>query len=222
MKINIAVSSNNKFVQKTYPIVIRSLIDGGIDSKDIYIFNGHDLDDNKQNILNNYYGVNFFNLDYSCFEINSMIGILDEKLDICDYWFLMHDTCKVGPAFKKFIYDFSYNNANSVRPYKNGASGSIGAYKYSWLKANEEKILFFKNNYQNFTVQKMKEETVKKEDFLTNQNNYYDSNPPKTKIVEFFGGTRLGEYYRNLDFYKYKANYRGCTTNNFIVNDIMK
>ena len=222
MKINIAVSSNNKFVQKTYPLVIGSLIDGGIDSKDIYIFNGHDADDNRQNILNNYYGVNLFNLDYSCFEINSMIGILDNKLENCDYWFMLHDTCTVGPRFKDCIYSFDYRDAETVRIHNNGTA-NLGAYKYSHLHNNRDSIYWFKDNFLNFTTKRMKSEVVRKENFLTTPQNHYGPDIYKATLEPFLGCIRRCEYFEYLDLKKYKANYSGANhPEAMIVNDLME
>jgi len=222
MKINIAVSSNNKFVQKTYPIVIGSLIEGGIDSKDIYIFNGYDLDDNKQNILNNYYGVNFFNLDYSCFEINSMLGILDNKLDNCDYWFMLHDTCTVGPRFKECIYNFDYGDAPTVRIFKYGTA-NLGAYRYQHLYNNRDSIYWFKNNFLNFTVKRMKWEVVMKEDFLHTPQYHYGGDSYRATLEPFLGSIRRCEYFEHLDLKKYKANYVGVSDpEGMIVDDLME
>lgn len=220
MKINIGISTNSKFLHNTYDMAVGSLINNGFACEEIYIFRGHDKDHDGRELCKNKSNVNIIDLNYSCFEINSMIGILDKQLNNCDYWFLMHDTCCVGPNFKKVIYNFHYNNVNSVRIFKYG-TGNIGAYKYTWLDENREQIYWFKKEYNTISQQQMKEAIVSKEDFLTNRDHFYDHSHPTTKNVSFLNSTRLMEYYSNLDFYKYKANYSGITKNKFIINDLL-
>jgi len=95
MNIKIGISSHKKFVNKTTPLLISTLLKSGIKNEDIYVFCGG-FEENKNFIKD---GINCYTVTHNSYEYTSYIEILENKLDY--NWFLMHDTCYVGPDFKK-------------------------------------------------------------------------------------------------------------------------
>jgi hypothetical protein len=219
IKINIAVSANKRFLHKTYETCIGSLIKSGIKSSDIYIFIGND--GISPNIyFENTYNVNLIYLENNYFEANCFLGILENQINNCDYWFVMHDTCMVGDNFATKLYNYDYNNKPYVALWKNGGCGCIGSYKFETIKKYEN--LFYElYRYDNKDQNKIKNICVTREDIIfrsgrpwtDNESNifdfYYDIDINIEPIVNIYGTQRRKETCPYLELTKFKANYTG-------------
>ena len=221
MIINIAISSNRRFLPVTYSNIVKGLLSAGINKKEIYIFNGHDKTEDNENVKDqeNIYDVNIVNLNYNCFDINSMSGILENKLDNCDWWFLLHDTCDVLPEFRQKLYGFDYQQYECVRAC-NPHCGNIGAYKYSCLEKKKNKIHNLKNYSLSHTQQEFKRRSIDLEDFIFNKSKNCGEfiGGMKSEHVQFMNTPRKAEHYLGIEIIKYKANYKRSET--YIVNDL--
>lgn len=220
MKIKICVNSTKNYSEKTLPIIIPSLIDSGIDPEDIFVFEGGH--DKRSVIKKDTYTL--IQTDNNTIDLTGLIDIVENELE-SDYWFYIHDTCKVGPKFKELLYNipesFPDKIALTVHP-----SMNIASYKYSYLMRYKDKLLKVKNkDYSEKKLKKLKEWSIHCEDLILHkphQNGmgmigiHSDTiefyNPELSNRIElenenWYGGVkRIIEYYPQLDLYKSKAN----------------
>lgn len=218
--IKIAIATNKNFYEKTLPIIISSLLESGIEKKDIHVFNSG-FDDYKMEIIDE---ITYHFLNHNSYEYGPLIEICEKRIK-SEYWFLIHDTCKVGLNFKKLLYNIPNKNTIKIA-LKSKPSMSIGLYNYNYLLSIEEKLLSIKNtDYSNEKMMYWKRWGATNEDFILwltdpkpiiynnidywtilNYDNWYDTNT-----------IRRTEYYPSLDLYKNKSNW-GQTGNNMVIN----
>ena len=136
--IKIAIATNKNFYEKTLPIIISSLLESGIEKKDIHVFNSG-FDDYKMEIINE---ITYHFLNHNSYEYGPLIEICEKRIK-SEYWFLIHDTCKVGLNFKKLLYNIPNKNTMKIA-LKSKPSMSIGLYNYNYLLSIEEKLLSIK------------------------------------------------------------------------------
>lgn len=204
MNIKFCISSNLNYYKKTYDVVVLSLIDAGVNPKDIYFFVGGETQFCKLNK-----DINFFYVDHSSFEFTALISLIELNLE-SDYWFLLHDTCYVGKNFFNIIKTFNYDT-ETLRLYS-GASSNIGAYSQNYLHLNKDKILSYKNkNYDLSSFQFLKTKLIQEEDLFFKNSicKAYTTNIRNEGPVDFYnnGVMRIIEHYDELDFHKTKANW---------------
>ena len=220
LDIKIAIATNINFYEKTLPIIIPSLLDCGINKKDIYVFNAGFTESRYE--VND--GINYYYLNYNSYEYSALIEISEKELK-SDYWFLIHDTCKVGEKFKELLYNIPDNRPIKIA-LKSKPSMSIGLYDYNYLVQQRDKLTTIKNyDYTQTTLKKWKFWGVANEDFIlwmtdpvpsiynnidkwvvVDNNNWFDTNT-----------IRRTEYYPSLDIYKNKSNW-GQTGINMVID----
>jgi hypothetical protein len=207
--IKIAIATNKNFYEKTLPIVINSLLLNGIEKNDIFVFNaGFDTDDIK-----NIDGIVHHYLSHNSYEYSPLIEICEKEIR-SEYWFLLHDTCKVGPDFKTKLYNIPVDKPCKIA-LKTFPSMSIGLYSYEYLLSIKNKLYEIKNtDYSYESMKKWKLWGVPNEDYIlwktepqpllygTTEWNVVDyDNWYNTSLV------RRTEYYPSLDLYKNKSNW---------------
>lgn len=216
--IKIGIASHKYYKSKTIPILLQSLIECGINQSDITIFiSGY-------NSFNQYTEneINYRELNFNSFELSPMIDIVENKL-IAEYWFLLHDTCKVGKEFKNKLYNIPKSKPEKIA-LKRFPSMNIGLYSYDYLLTYAEKILKMKNiDYSYSSIQSCKTWHINNEDYLLWRNGgepliYHNGGPNIVGIENWYGAdtTRIIEYYSGLDLYKNKANWQ--LSNTYVVN----
>lgn len=219
--MKIAIASNIDFYEKTLPTLLPSLLDAGYTVNDIIIFiGGYSVCDKKE-----LYGCTSYLLDNNTFELTALIGIVENNLQE-DYWFLLHDTCKVGRNFKNKIENIPADNPEKIA-IKDMPSMSIGAYRGDYLLANKQLILSIKNkDYTHQGILNCKKWHVENEDFLL-----WRTGPTPAVYGEYSGfvvtepddwyGTKTNrrtEYYPHIDLYKNKSNWGQTPIDNMTVN----
>lgn len=211
MKIKICVNSVKSYSEKTLPIIIPSLINSGINREDIYVFEGGY---HKRNIIqkNEY---TLIQTDHNSLDYTGLIDIVEYEIE-SDYWFYIHDTCKVGLNFKKLLYNIPKNFPNKISLTRKN-SMNIGSYKHLYLMKHKNKLMELKNqDYSEKKIKKLKEWNVICEDYILH--NIMDSETFKynENISDYItidepswygGNKRIIEFYPQLDLYKAKANY---------------
>lgn len=220
IKIKIAIASNKNFQEKTIPIILKSLLDNDIKKDDIVVFiAGHDYTD--ENTIDN---IKYRYLDFNSFEYSPLIDIVENNLE-SEYWFLIHDTCKVGNNFKNLLYNIPYNKPQKIA-LKDSPSMSIGLYSYEYLKSVQNKLLDIKNkDYSNNSINFWKNWGVPNEDYIlwkTLPSPEIYNNNLNWEVLDYknwYGTdtTRRTEYYYSLDIYKNKSNW-GQTFNNMVID----
>lgn len=208
-KVKIAVGSNKLFFSKTLPICLPSLINAGIKRNNIVVF----LAGYKQR--KNYIkdGIEYVELDHNSFENSAFIDIAENEFE-SDYWFFIHDTCKVGSKFKNLMLNVP-KSAEKVALRK-WPSMSIGLYTYRYIKKYKNKLLNIKNsNYEPDILMREKLWGIPNEDYilwLEEPENTFVYRNYGMSIVDnenWFGENtkRVTEYHKNLDLYKNKSNW---------------
>lgn len=209
MNLKFTISSHKNFYTKTLDIIIPSLINSGISNTDIYFFiGGYDTYES----INNEYNINLYRASHNSIDYTGLISVLDLGIK-SDYWFLCHDTCKVGIKFYSLIKDNKFNT-DTIKLTSDKRSMNIGAYKQSYLHSIKDKVYSYRGSSDaNYNIQKLKKKLVDEEDSLLKSesttsfskgqrvvldtNNIYDSDVK-----------RITEYFPDIDFYKMKSNWK--------------
>lgn len=217
--IKIAIATNINFYEKTLPILIKSLLDCNINKEDINVFNSG-FDKSDLQIID---GIKHYYLSHNSYEYSPLIEIVERGLE-SDYWFLIHDTCKVGNNFKELLFNIPDSRPEKIA-LKSKPAMSIGSYRYDYLLSIKDKLLSIKNtDYSKESLMKWKLWGVPNEDFIlwmTEPKPIIYNNKNEWSITEYenwYGTntTRRTEYYPSLDIYKNKSNW-GQTGNNMII-----
>lgn len=207
--INIAIASTKLFYEKSLPILIPSLIDSGIKKNKIHVFiSGFDIF--KKYIKDE---ITYYELNHNSFEYSPLIEIVEKNIE-SKYWFLIHDTCKAGPNFKKLIYNIPNTNPDKISP-KLWPSMSIGLYKYEYLLSVKDKIISIKNtDYSKESLLKWKNWGAPNEDYILWKTEpcpvLYGNGGWEIHKMENWYQTktiRRTEYLPSIDLYKNKSNW---------------
>ena len=216
IKIKICVNSTKNYSEKTLPVIIPSLIESGIDPEDIFVFEGGH---NQRSVLKKD-TYTLIQTDNNTLDLTGLIDIVENELE-SDYWFYLHDTCKVGPKFKELLYNIPESLPDKIALIQH-PSMNIGSYKYSCLMRHKDKLLKYKNyDYSEKKLKKLKEWCIYCEDLILHKSHqtgtYIDTidfyNKERSDCIEienqnwYQGVKRIIEYYPQLDLYKSKANY---------------
>jgi hypothetical protein len=214
VQINICVNSTKSFSKKTIPVIVQSLLESGIDSKNIFVIEGGyekryaEKKDTYTHIFTN----------HNSLEYTGLIDIVEYEM-ISDYWFNIHDTCKVGKNFKKLLYNIPNNFPDKIA-LRSHPSMSIGSYKYEYLIKHKERLLNIKNkDYSRESLQYWKQKGIEMEDYMLyklQDVNTFIYNPKIScsgwNIIdgEDWYNTNIKrriEYHPTLDLYKSKSNW---------------
>ena len=208
--IKIAIASNKNFKEKSLPVILPSLLNAGVERDSIHVFIGG-YNEYKYEIRSD---IHFYELDHNSYEYSPLIEICDKKIE-SEYWFLIHDTCKVGPDFKTKLFSIPNHLPDKIAM-KSTPCMSIGLYKYQYLLSVKDKLMSIKNtDYSAASMNKWKDWGVWNEDYVMfkvgSQPCIYPSHiPMESKGYDNWYNTctdRIVEYYPSLDLYKNKANW---------------
>lgn len=207
MDIKIIVSSHIQYIEKTEDILFSSLIDSGVNEKNILFFvGGRDINAGYSQVSEKKYLVPHNSMDFT-----ALISVLELNI-VADGFFLIHDTCKCGPNFYSNFLKLIKPNIEHMALTIDGPSMNMGLYSQSYIQDKKDEILSYKNTeYHEQGLQKYKNRLIKHEDiFLSPKKNYFCSKPRTTTKADNFYGTdskRIIEYFQEIDFYKIKANW---------------
>lgn len=209
MNLKFTISSHKNFYTKTLDIIVPSLINSGIPNTDIYFFiGGYDV----YETIANQYNINLYKASHNSIDYTGLISVLDLNIK-SDYWFLCHDTCKVGEKFYNIIKENKFST-DTIRLTSENRSMNIGAYKQSYLYSIKDKVYSYRGSSDsNYNIQKLKKKLVDEEDsllksdstshFNKSQRTVLDSNNLYNSDVK-----RITEYFPDIDFYKMKSNWK--------------
>lgn len=214
VQINICINSTKFFSEKTIPILLNSLLDSGINPKNIFVIEGG-YDERVVTKEKNYTHIQ---TNQNSLEYTGLIDIVEYELK-SDYWFNIHDTCKVGENFKELLYNIPDNFPDKLA-LRDHPSMSIGSYKYEYLLKHKQRLLDIKNtNYSRESLQMWKQRGIEMEDYML----YKLQDSPTFKYNLHISGEgwniienedwyetnvkRRIEYHPTLDLYKSKSNW---------------
>jgi hypothetical protein len=216
--IKFAIASTRNFEQQTIPLVVESLLATGIPPELIHVFSSGYWEYEYTKTIHYHY----HKLEHNSFEYSPLITIVERELE-SEYWFLLHDTCKVGPNFKSIVYSIPEHKPEKIA-LKCVPSMSIGSYRYDYLISDvvKAKLMSIKNtDYSEESLMKWKFWGVDAEDFIlhktTPESEYYSPELPafyreNFPVVDYHNWyntntTRRTEYFKSLDLYKNKSNW---------------
>lgn len=204
MKISIAISSHKSFYEVSLKELIPSLLISGVPKEDIYVFiGGYEIYES----IDNEYKINMYRVPHNSFDFTALVSIVELKLKR-DYWFCIHDTCKVGSTFYQKLIKLSKPEP-VMRFTQESKSMNMGIYSDIFITSNREKILNYKNTSNN--VNSFKKKLVNEEDVFIKGVKGLCTNGRKTKApTDYYstGTQRIVEYFPDLDFYKIKSNWK--------------
>jgi hypothetical protein len=214
VQINICVNSTKSFSEKTIPVIVDSLLECQIDSKNIFVIEGgHEQRTIEEKDTYTHIFTNHNSLEYT-----GLIDIVEYEM-VSDYWFNIHDTCKVGKNFKKLLYNIP-NNLPEKIALRSHPSMSIGSYKYEYLIKHRQRLLDIKNtDYSRESLQHWKQKGIGMEDYMLYKLQDVDTFRYNPEISDsgwnIIDGEdwyqtnikRRIEYHPTLDLYKSKSNW---------------
>lgn len=204
MKTKFTISSHIEFHEKTYPIIVKSLIDSGVPPKDIYFFIGGC--DKVEQVEGK--EVNVWKVDHNSIDFTGLIAVLELNLR-SDRWFLLHDTLYVGPNFYKHIC--SHLTQPNVIGMSKFWSKNMGSYSQTYLSNIAHWLLLdYKNkDLSKEAAHRFKTMNINTENEFLKCEDYYTHKEPIMKEygVDFYksGTLRDVQYYFDIDIYKIQS-----------------
>lgn len=202
--MKIIISSNIDFYSITTSALVDSLLNADILASDILVSIGRSSDDFVQTKNDVTYHFNTFD----AFEYNAVFSL--KHLQIASSFFLMHDTCLVGPSFGKLLRSkmdlYGMKSVIALRSATGGVyANSMGYYPVEYIDIITEQISYI--NSMPYSLEK-KHEVMKYEDrWFTSQNTYQTFCTTETSINSGTLTNRIGRYFPELDFKKFQANH---------------
>ena len=158
--------------------------------------------------------ITYIKCNYSSYDYTSLIALSELYSDnLNDYYFMLHDTCKVGDLFYEKLNKIDLTNVSTIKINQNW-SMNIGIYSQKIINQNKEKLLSMKNIDKTNAV--VEEDFIFKNDINNITLDSYNLCIFEGPIDYYNSGTmRIVEYYSNIDLYKIKSNW---TWGNFTSN----
>lgn len=155
--------------------------------------------------------ITYIECNHNTMDLTALIALAELFPKNTEYYFYMHDTCKIGTNFYKKLKAIDLNGVSSIRINKK-FSMNIGIYSQALINSFADTIIPLKN-YSDATILSAKQ-SVYAEDYIFFRD-------PTNKILDDYDGfihegptnyygtgtMRIVEYYPNIDLYKIKANW---------------
>ena len=214
--VRFCISTCKKFASHTLPVIIPSLLKAGINASEILIVNGGQ--DDWQ--VDHWGDVPMICTPQNSFEYTPLIEIVEHRLD-SPFWFLLHDTCIAGPAFKELVYEPPKGFEKVAM--KHTPSMSIGLYSMPYLMHHKDRLMAIKNmDSSPRALQGWKQWGVPNEDYMLwklqdvptglyhpDKHGPDEWNYQGHADVYGTGMERRIEYFPQLDLSKAKSNWQG-------------
>lgn len=185
--------NQNKYI---YEKLIKSLIDNNIDPKNIYLVIGG-CEEEKSEINS----INFHYVKHNSYDHTGLINIIDKNIK-SDYWFVLHDTCSVGPNFYSKLLKKSFAEHN---PILEEGWLNMGLFSQRFIDENKKYILSLRNcdKMQAILSEKMYPR-LGKSSFLNSKSDY-----DLQSAFDVYGDNteRSVVYFPEIDLYKYQTYY---------------
>lgn len=200
-----AISSHKNYYSFTEKKIIESLSGAGIGFEDIYFFiGGYDINEPYKKLEGDYHR---YSCPHNSIDFTGLVSVVDLNIE-SDHWFLLHDTCFVGPEFYNLIKLYDYMDKDYVS-LTNDLSMNMGSYKWDYILKNKDRILSYKNVSED--VQEFKIRLIHEEDVFFNPRVYCYNNRPRqvSKPIDYYNNQteRIVEYFPGIDLHKVKANW---------------
>jgi hypothetical protein len=172
--------------------------------------------ENKDYIITNdinYNNIKYIYCNHNSIDFTSFIALteINEYYNSDNYYFYMHDTCRIGQNFYKKLKNINLLSVTTIKIHGR-YSMNIGVYSQSIINKFKDFLLTKKNTDESKCIQ------FKKIDY---NEDYIFHNDPNNVLLEDYSGwlykgpidyyntgtMRIIEYYPNVDLYKIKANW---------------
>jgi hypothetical protein len=209
MDMKFLIATHVDYCDASLPVLLPSLIrDNAIPPSDIIVVVGAS-DDPRYEVKD---GVTYRYTRQNSFEHTPLIEVLDEGWS-SDYWFLMHDTCRMGPRFSRAVRQADASVGYVSTCFEGWLN--MGLFASWFLEEARGYILSLKDCSKNRAImsEKMYCRMTKSASYETDvmQNlgtaDMYGS-PVKRRVI----------YFPNADVYKYQANYPGTDALNKVIS----
>lgn len=219
--ITIVISSCKKYSPTTLPILTTSLLKAGFHTDEIVVVSGG-YDARKE--TKKYNNLTYIEVEQNSFDLTALIDVVENDFIKTGYCFLLHDTCYVGPSFKKLVIEHDYKSTNCIKLCSGssiGPSMNIGLYSKKFLFENKETLINLKNlDNTPQGIQQAKRRAVESEDILFFLHECKEPvkwfctkfQPLETSASTIYNNVDVSsarkiDYYPELDLYKLKANF---------------
>lgn len=195
--IKFIISTHKNYQEKTLPSLLESMLElNNIPPSYILVVSGG-WDEEKKYVEN---GVNYCCVTHNSFDHTGLIYIVENNIQ-CDYWFLLHDTCVLGPEFytKLLKFDKKYDYVMvDGQGYLN-----IGLFSWKYLIEIQRYIISLKN-----CNKKIATLSEKMYVYAGDTTNFGDEWLIFIGYADVYktGVFRNILYYPSIDIYKYQAN----------------
>ena len=146
------------------------------------------------------YGVNYLACDHNSYDHTALIGILDSQLED-NWWFVMHDTCGVGPRFFHKLHEVGKQDSHmalleegwlNIGQFSPDFLTSARNYILSLRNCTKMQAIFSEKMYRRFSDGKF---YCKSGQFRSlGMHDIYENNTPRSVL-----------YFPSLDLYKYQS-----------------
>jgi hypothetical protein len=208
MEINFCISSNRDFYEKTLPVLLPSLLGQGFSPDNIWVFVGDETAEFGP--LETKYNVRSYRVPIRAFEFTGPLAILDYFADPDRYWFLLHDTCHVGPRFRELLEAQEHTGEHLSLGYRDGVN-NMGVCMTSYIAQKRAQLDAYRS-YALDRLQDLKRKIIAEEGTFFGSNtrglcsgSQLMHNAPDSLVYGTEG--RKVEYWVGLDLYKIKSNY---------------
>ena len=153
---------------------------------------------------------NVFFTDVNSFDLTGLIYLIEKDYNLCgdESFFYTHDTCFFGERFLDLLGKINLKEARLFE----GANCSMhmGVYNKDIIEKHKREILKFRNTSSDVSIlNAIKDSLIHNESFVLGDSGFLTRQrlPLETKCVYNNNVPRLVEYFPELDFYKFKANW---------------
>lgn len=192
--IGYIISSCKDYSKTTLPKLLSSLTYSRINMNNIIVFMGG----YKSYQFDHYMNVRHFECPYDSYDLNALIGVVENRIKDFSHVFLLNDTCSVGHDFKRMSENFDVNTLyTSV-----SENETMGMFNVKYLTGIEDFLLSKKN----ITGEENKS---LKSYFYNNTGTVKYSGEDRSSVIneesDIYGNGELRSttYFPNLDLYKY-------------------
>jgi hypothetical protein len=167
---------------------------------------------NKTYIVTSDNNVTVIECNYNSIDLTAFIGLVELfNKNVDEYYFYMHDTCKVGDNFYQKLKNIDLTDVSTIRINK-GWSMNIGVYSQKILNHFSSFLISGKNTSDKNLFRLKYHPHIEDHIFKMDPNNKVLDDYQREKQsepVDYYktGTMRIVEYYENIDLYKIKANY---------------
>lgn len=201
------ISSSYGYQKTTLPMLLDSLPAQNKQTRIIVTICNSPTTEKRDVYLKNNIPIRCYYVEWNAWEFSSLI-VAQTIMKKDEYGFLLHDTCKAGPRFHEIVSTFQPAGVDVVDVY-NGYC-NFGLYRGSYLESQCE----FLKSCIGITKQdaidlefKLWEYAQTGKRFPPQTEDHVDYKRLPIEDVYKTGHPRLVEHYRNVDLYKFKANW---------------